>query len=1022
MFINPTKNGAHMKTKLNPISALLKSRRANSAFCSAALVAMLATPTVSAQENATEDEVEVIQVSGIAGSLAAAARLKRFDGRIVDAIVAEDIGKLPDNNIAEALQRIAGVSISSDFGVGTSVSIRGLPQNRVELNGRSTLGDSRDGVSLEDFPSSFLKSVSVIKSPTADMIEGALGGTVSMETVRPLDLDKLTAAVSFDGEYADKTENFAPIFNASVGNNWDLDDAGSFGVIAMVSYQDREIRQDEFYNRVRLYDEDAGGAGAQGQGNTPSGMYAVREQNTQDQYVEVRERTAFNVSLQWAPESGEGNLYLDLSSTERDGSQAGNSILDVGGSRTYNANTTQDANGQVDNYSLTNAFTIPKTWSSFRKTQAVSHALGGDWQLTDTTKISGEVSFASSESENPTSELNLRPLNHTNWNEWAAQYDPAEWAGNQNNAYDTECRGEFACRHNTDVAMFSTGDNLPSVVYSDSQTLLSPENLAIRAFYSDDDQTDNEETAFRFDVETEENFGLDFISSLKAGVRATQNEYTFSRKRYRADNLYRQVFTDFGTSEEAPYVVWMDDFEAMFPNTFATVSHNDTFGQTGLSGQYDLDTYRTYRGDLLADAQGSFARIQQMLAGTNFATTGSLADNQVEQEGSFNNISEDTTALYLSANLDFDELSAIVGGRYIQTDLTAKYFNAGELISEEVDYNDFLPSINVSYQISDETQLRFAGAKVMRRADYNQLSPAVAISSALTTGTSGSASLEPYRATQFDLSLEHYYGEGNVASFAIFHKDVESFISSTNVCLANSQASVQQVTEWETICQLDTVGVDNTNLVFATQADFAGEADIDTAGFEATRIRRDAGLTGVNTAKSSNGENGTVQGFELSVQQNLDFLPGLGFNANYTYSDSEQPDGNVLLNISKNTFNGQVYWENDEFQVRLAYNYRSRFLSTQEETRVATIGALALNSGTNDETSAVFDPTAGNNYQDDRGQFDFSASWDINENVTLVTNINNLTGEPIKFSTELGSVWRYHEADRRMTVGVRAKF
>lgn len=71
--------------------------------------------------------------------------------------------------------------------------------------------------------------------------------------------------------------------------------------------------------------------------------------------------------------------------------------------------------------------------------------------------------------------------------------------------------------------MFSTGDNLPSVGYSDSQALLSPENLAIRVFYSDNDRTDNEEMAFRFDFETEANFGLDFISSLKAGVRATQN-------------------------------------------------------------------------------------------------------------------------------------------------------------------------------------------------------------------------------------------------------------------------------------------------------------------------------------------------------------------------------------------------------------------------------------------------------------------------------------------------------------------
>ena len=163
----------------------------------------------------------------------------------------------------------------------------------------------------------------------------------------------------------------------------------------------------------------------------------------------------------------------------------------------------------------------------------------------------------------------------------------------------------------------------------------------------------------------------------------------------------------------------------------------------------------------------------------------------------------------------------------------------------------------------------------MRRADYDQLSPAIDISNALTTGSSGSATLEPYRATQFDLSLEHYYGEGNVASFAIFHKDVKSFIKNTNVCVSNSQASVQQVTEWETICQLNSVGVDNSDLVFATQADFAGEVDIDTAGFEATRIRRDAGLTGINTAKASNGSNGTVQGFELSVQQTLDFYPVL---------------------------------------------------------------------------------------------------------------------------------------------------
>ena len=108
---------------------------------------------------AQDASVDEVVVTGIQQSLAAATDVKRNSAQIVDAVVAEDMGKLPDHNIAEALQRITGVSISSDFGVGESISIRGLSQNRVELNVRSTTGDSRGGISLDDFPSSFLKTV-----------------------------------------------------------------------------------------------------------------------------------------------------------------------------------------------------------------------------------------------------------------------------------------------------------------------------------------------------------------------------------------------------------------------------------------------------------------------------------------------------------------------------------------------------------------------------------------------------------------------------------------------------------------------------------------------------------------------------------------------------------------------------------------------------------------------------------------------------------------------------------------------
>lgn len=951
--------------------------------------------SVYAQDQAA---VEEVVVTGIRASLQAATDIKRNESRIVDAIVAEDIGKLPDNNIAEALQRITGVSINSDFGVGEGVSIRGLSENRVELNGRSTLGDDRDGISLDDFPSSFLKTVEVVKSPTADMIEGALGGTVSMKTVRPLELDGFTAAGAFDFEYADKTSHWAPIVNGSVGSNWDLGDAGSFGAIAMISYQDRELRQDEYFNRVRVYDEDAGGAGAQGEGNTPSGRYAVREQNTVEQFVETRERTATNITLEWAPASDKGSFYLDLSSAERSGSQAGVSILDVGGSRVYSANSTQDGNGQVNNHSLSGAFVIPKTKTEFRETKSNMYAFGGDWNFTDNVMVSGEYAKGSSDSSEPATELNLRPISRS-------QYDI----------------DGSATLHRTDVTLSQSGGKIPSIVYSDADVLLNPDNLAIRQFFHDDVITTNDETAYRMDVEITEAFGQDWLASVKAGFRVTKGEYNYDLSRFRADNLHQDAFEldDAGEATDVRRIVWIDDFETMYPGSMRTVSYDNSFNQTGLSGQMDLLTYRVYNPDLIHDAAGAFDKIQDMLEGTTKEITGSLADNLERQTGAYRDIIEDTSAMYVSTDLDFDVVRATAGVRYVKTEVSSTVYSAaGEQVTGTHEYSDVLPSLNVSYDLRDDIVLRFAAAKVMRRPDYTDLSSAFDIDNSIVTADRGALTLDPHRATQFDLSLEHYFGNANMVSAAIFYKDVQSFLDSSTICVASplTVSTPQNVTEFTNVCLLDTAGVDNPNLEYAS----------DSQGMAYVEGQRDAGLTGIRTSQTTNGNNGKVQGLELGYQHMFDFLPGawsgLGVGANYTYADSENPNGNTLLNISKNTLNTQVYWEYDAFQVRLAYNFRDKFLDTEEEKRVESIGALALGSTTNDEEDPNFDATAGNNYHDDRGQLDFSASWDINDNVTLAANVANLLGSAHSYSTELGSKWQYIEADRRFTLGVRAKF
>ena len=283
-------------------------------------------------------------------------------------------------------------------------------------------------------------------------------------------------------------------------------------------------------------------------------------------------------------------------------------------------------------------------------------------------------------------------------------------------------------------------------------------------------------------------------------------------------------------------------------------------------------------------------------------------------------------------------------------------------------------------------------------------------------------------------------------SVAGFYKDVESFLSNETTCEADSRTlgGGQNTTEFGNICLLGVNGGKQDNLAFLIASDFAADSptlqtlpNVPGAGGDADAIRTaaatdpnydandagteyfaalaNAGNTGILTNRITNGEDGEVYGAEIALQYQLDFLPGawsnLGVNGNYTYAESSQPDGNSLLDISKHTLNAQVYWENEVFQARLAYNYRSRFLDTQLERRINRIGALA------DETAD--DPTIGNNYRNGRGQFDFSTSYDVNDHLTLVGTATNLTGEPLIISTELGSNWQYTEADRRFAIGAR---
>jgi TonB-dependent receptor len=196
-----------------------------------------------AQQSAEEEveEIDEIVVTGIRQSLRSALQEKRSADNLKEVIQAQDIGKLPDQNLAEVLENITGIQITRTAGVGTGVQIRGTNANRTEINGVSTVGSGsgRTGISFEDVSASIISAVEVIKAPDAKTIEGSVGGTINLRTIRPLDLGEQLLAFRVQGENSNLADTVTPRFSGTFGDKWETD-IGEFGAVISASYTEQE--------------------------------------------------------------------------------------------------------------------------------------------------------------------------------------------------------------------------------------------------------------------------------------------------------------------------------------------------------------------------------------------------------------------------------------------------------------------------------------------------------------------------------------------------------------------------------------------------------------------------------------------------------------------------------------------------------------------------------------------------------------------------------------------------------------
>ena len=358
---------------------------------------LLAGQTAQAQE-------PTIVVKGQRASLEKAQDIKRNADQIVDSIVADDIGKLPDANVAEALQRITGVQISRSRGEGDRVQVRGLQQTQTLLNGRVifTAGKER-GLSFQDVPSELLAGVDVYKAPTADLVEGGIGGVIDMRTRRPFDFAGSKVAGTLKGTYADLVGKSNVEGSVLISNRWKLD-AGEFGALLSLSTQKRNYRFDT---------QDIGGPAALADG---SGVQAPTGQWVAYQFGE-RDRSAISAALQWRP-SAAAEYTLDLNRTQLKNKS------DIHGHyaspfwANFNAATGQGQlwpNGAVT-LNSDGRFVSGRFWgASMSTSSAVADddtrtsqlVLAGKWKLSDATRLKADLTHTSSNYERLYNEVRL---------------------------------------------------------------------------------------------------------------------------------------------------------------------------------------------------------------------------------------------------------------------------------------------------------------------------------------------------------------------------------------------------------------------------------------------------------------------------------------------------------------------------------------------------------------------------------------------------------------------------------------
>jgi TonB-dependent receptor len=962
------------------------------ALAAGAAQAQQATPAP-----AGDDTVEAVVVTGFRNSLQQALNVKRQSAAAVDAIYAEDMAKFPDLNLSESIQRIPGVAISRDAGEGRQISVRGLGAQftRVRINGMEALTtsggtDASGGTNrsrsfdFNVFASDLFNRITVQKTASAETEEGSLGATVDLNTAHPFDKRGFNFAVSGKYGYNDQAKKASPRIAALISNTWRDD---TIGALFSIAYSKRDLL-DEGTSTVRWQSGTATAPGFRSvKGVTcATNAAACAEANGAvhpriprfDWYKNKQDRLGMTGSLQWAPDD-KTQVSFDVLYADFKG-ERNEDFLETFTPQTAGACTTTSPAScginQVDVVDYTVAsprsglsVMTKGTWNNVDlkteqrhdelETEFRQFTLSGEHQFTDKFKAKGVLGFSKSTFSNPVQ-------NTVQWDQYNVQGYSFDYSAGD--AYP--------------VIKYGTGDT----VNADAWTLA--EIRMVQGY------VDNSYKTGQFDL------AYDFSDAFKLKGGLSYKAYNvdstaFARSNGTTANINPVSSAALTGVPRSTYAETIDFSSLKIPGgnvtSWITPDLNKAIAALHMDDVNYGKTITTTPGTVWVNPFGNSC-FTQGCGIYNLGREPSLGSNY--------SIDEWDTTGYVQGDFKFDvggvPVRGDVGVRYVKTRQKALGYGVVPSTVSGVNYQtisattatraytDVLPAMNVVVEPREDLLLRFGAAKVMSRPNLGSLTPGVNIGTGSTKSvTSGNPFLDPYRAKTADAAVEWYFQPGGLLSFAYFYKDISTFVQSYTSALSTFDQNP--------------FGLPDSAAVAACGT---------TPGCS-------PGLPVWQFSTSVNTPGGPLKGFEVNYQQPFTFLPApfdkFGFLGNYTHVTSNvtylSSTGAVaaigpLTNLSKDSYNATLYFENKKISSRVSAAYRSKYL-TQIPGR---------NGSDVEGTKATLN-------------FDASLTYTLNKNFAFTlegVNLSNEKQDQYYDSTQLVSF--YHETGREFFAGFRYTF